>query len=94
MASRLRTIKNADQILVLERGKIIERGTHRTLLANNGPYTRLYDLQLREQEEFEARLTQNQFDLGTAESQLVREQGEQTGDDKGQSFPSSEEAVR
>ena len=60
VASRLRTIKNADQILVIERGQIIERGTHETLLANNGPYTRLYDLQLREQEEFEARLSENQ----------------------------------
>ena len=55
VASRLRTIKNADQILVLEEGRIVERGTHAGLLKNNGPYTRLYDLQLREQEEFELR---------------------------------------
>ncbi len=53
VASRLRTIKHADQILVLDEGRIIERGTHASLLANNGLYTRLYDLQLREQEEFE-----------------------------------------
>jgi ABC-type multidrug transport system fused ATPase/permease subunit len=56
VASRLRTIKNADQILVLERGRIVERGTHASLLQRNGPYARLYDLQLREQEEFEARM--------------------------------------
>ncbi|HZR39619.1 MAG TPA: ABC transporter ATP-binding protein [Ktedonobacteraceae bacterium] len=56
VASRLRTIKSADQILVLERGSIVERGTHETLLKNNGSYARLYDLQLREQEEFEARM--------------------------------------
>jgi ATP-binding cassette subfamily B protein len=56
VASRLRTIKNADQILVLERGRIVERGTHASLLRLNGPYARLYDLQLREQEEFEARM--------------------------------------
>jgi len=56
VASRLRTIKNADQILVLEKGRIVERGTHETLLKRGGPYTRLYDLQLREQEEFEARI--------------------------------------
>ena len=56
VASRLRTIKSADQILVLEHGMIIERGTHETLLEEHGLYARLYDLQLREQEEFEARL--------------------------------------
>jgi len=56
VASRLRTIKSADQILVLERGSIIERGTHASLLQRNGPYARLYDLQLRDQEEFEARM--------------------------------------
>ena len=56
VASRLRTIKSADQILVLEHGMIIERGTHNTLLEEHGLYARLYDLQLREQEEFEARL--------------------------------------
>jgi ABC-type multidrug transport system fused ATPase/permease subunit len=56
VASRVRTIKNADQILVLDAGRIIERGTHETLLARGGAYAKLYDLQLREQEEFEARL--------------------------------------
>ena len=56
VASRLRTIKNADQILVIDKGRIVERGTHETLLKQGGIYTRLYDLQLREQEEFEARM--------------------------------------
>ncbi len=55
VASRLRTIKNADQILVLDKGRIVERGTHAALLAQGGLYTRLYDLQLRDQEEFEER---------------------------------------
>jgi ATP-binding cassette subfamily B protein len=63
VASRLRTIKNADQILVLERGRIVERGTHATLVKQGGPYTRLYDLQLREQEEFEAQMLQTQEQL-------------------------------
>lgn len=56
VASRLRTVKNADQILVLEKGHIIERGNHDELLTLGGAYTRLYDLQLREQEEFEERM--------------------------------------
>jgi ATP-binding cassette subfamily B protein len=60
VASRLRTIKNADQILILDKGSIVERGTHESLLALNGAYTRLYDLQLREQEEFETRMLSNE----------------------------------
>ena len=55
VASRLRTVKSADQILVLERGRVIERGVHETLLRQGGAYARLYDVQLREQEEFEER---------------------------------------
>ncbi len=54
VASRLRTIKRADQILVLDHGRIIERGNHESLLALGGTYARLYELQLREQEEYEA----------------------------------------
>jgi ABC-type multidrug transport system fused ATPase/permease subunit len=55
VASRLRTIKHADQIIVLDQGRIVERGTHAQLLAAGGTYARLYDLQLREQEESETR---------------------------------------
>ncbi len=60
VASRLRTIKSADQILVLDHGRIVERGTHETLLTQGGQYAQLYDVQLREQEEFEARLLEAQ----------------------------------
>ncbi len=56
VASRLRTIKSANQILVLDRGRIIERGNHQSLLAIAGAYKRLYDAQLRDQEEFEEQM--------------------------------------
>jgi ABC-type multidrug transport system fused ATPase/permease subunit len=45
IAHRLSTIRSADQILVLEGGQIVERGTHETLLAANGRYRQLYDKQ-------------------------------------------------
>jgi subfamily B ATP-binding cassette protein MsbA len=45
IAHRLSTIRSADQILVLEGGEIVERGTHAELLAANGRYRQLYDKQ-------------------------------------------------
>jgi subfamily B ATP-binding cassette protein MsbA len=47
IAHRLSTIRSADQILVLEAGEIVERGTHDELLAANGRYRQLYDKQYR-----------------------------------------------
>jgi ABC-type multidrug transport system fused ATPase/permease subunit len=53
IAHRLSTIRSADQILVLEAGQIVERGTHAELLAANGRYRQLYDKQYRlEQDRF------------------------------------------
>lgn len=52
IAQRLLTLKNADYILVLDHGRIIERGKHDTLLSYNGLYKEIYDLQLKDQEAF------------------------------------------
>jgi subfamily B ATP-binding cassette protein MsbA len=45
IAHRLSTVAHADQILVLERGQIVERGTHEQLIARSGLYNRLYMMQ-------------------------------------------------
>ena len=47
IAHRLSTIQTADQILVLEAGQVVERGTHAELLAADGRYRQLYDTQYR-----------------------------------------------
>ena len=51
IAQRLRTVERADQILVLRRGEIVERGRHHELLERHGLYRQIYDLELRDQEE-------------------------------------------
>ena len=50
IAHRLSTIKNADLILVMEHGNIVEQGTHEELLEKNGAYARLYNSQFNEEE--------------------------------------------
>ncbi len=51
IAQRLTTVKSADQVLVMDHGRIVQRGTHNELLREAGPYREIYDLQLRDQEE-------------------------------------------
>lgn len=50
IAQRLSTVRNADRIIVLDRGRIVEEGTHKELLAKGGIYTAIYNLQFRSQE--------------------------------------------
>jgi ATP-binding cassette subfamily B protein len=51
IAHRLSTIVGADQIIVLDHGRIVERGTHESLLGTNGAYAQLWAMQSREREE-------------------------------------------
>ena len=51
IAHRLSTIRNADKILVLEKGRIAEIGSHKELYRKNGTYRKLYDLQFPEEKE-------------------------------------------
>ena len=50
VAQRLSTMKNADRIVVLKNGRVAEEGTHDEMMALGGEYTRLYELQYRDQE--------------------------------------------
>lgn len=51
IAHRLSTVQRADMILVMERGQIVERGTHRELLAHPGLYNKLYQVQFSDKKE-------------------------------------------
>lgn len=53
IAHRLSTVQRADLILVMENGQIIERGTHRELIREDGLYREICDLQLRDREKFQ-----------------------------------------
>ncbi|MDP4171716.1 MAG: ABC transporter ATP-binding protein, partial [Bacillota bacterium] len=49
IAHRISSLKNADEILVLDNGRIVERGVHEDLIHQNGLYQRIYDIQFKDQ---------------------------------------------
>lgn len=49
IAHRISSLKHADEILVLDEGKVVERGTHEELIQMHGPYRRIYDIQYKDQ---------------------------------------------
>lgn len=65
IAHRLSTVADADEILVMEKGRIIERGSHQALLAKNGRYAQMWNLQRQESalSESERRLTAQVINL-------------------------------
>lgn len=67
IAHRLSTVVDADEILVMEHGRIVERGTHGELLAGAGVYAQMWDLQQQQQdlERAEKRLALQPLNLGT-----------------------------
>jgi ATP-binding cassette subfamily B protein len=57
IAHRIQTVMDADLILVLEDGRITQKGTHKVLLAEDGPYRRIYNLQAQIEDELEEELS-------------------------------------
>jgi ATP-binding cassette subfamily B multidrug efflux pump len=73
IAHRLSTVHRADLILVMDDGKIIEKGTHSELLAKKGLYREIYELQLSDQESFRETMETLGFTVELAN--IPREEG-------------------
>jgi ATP-binding cassette subfamily B protein len=69
IAHRIQTVMNADLILVLEDGRITQSGTHDELLAQDGPYRRIYNLQAQIEDELEEELSAVSEQLSVAAAQ-------------------------
>lgn len=73
IAHRLATVKNCDQILVMEQGEIVESGTHEELLEKKGQYYRLWEMQqgnFKVEKEPEKTALQEQYEVGFDENEM------------------------
>jgi ATP-binding cassette subfamily B protein len=53
IAHRIQSVMNADQIVVLDKGRIVQKGAHEQLMEQTGPYRQIFDLQTRIEDELE-----------------------------------------
>jgi ATP-binding cassette subfamily B protein len=63
IAHRIQSVMNADQILVLDQGRVVQRGTHDALVAEPGPYRRIYEAQTQIEAELELELVEPQVHM-------------------------------
>lgn len=56
IAHRIQSVMNADLILVMDKGRIVQRGDHESLMAESGPYRRIYEMQARIEDELQQEL--------------------------------------
>jgi ATP-binding cassette, subfamily B, bacterial len=68
IAHRIQSVMDADLILVLEGGRIVQRGAHHELLSEDGLYRRIYDLQTRIEVEVEKEVGLSGMELSLPES--------------------------
>lgn len=83
IAHRLSTVKRADQVLVMEGGKIVQRGTHEELIRQDGSYQRIYEVQMRDQEEYQAARQQSEASNGTPHNGASSDGDPARGDGEG-----------
>jgi len=76
IAHRIQSVMNADLILVLDRGRIVQRGTHDELMAQEGIYRRIYDVQARIEDELEQELAEQTSEACSERSESIWETSE------------------
>jgi ATP-binding cassette, subfamily B, bacterial len=74
IAHRIQSVMNADLILVLDRGKIVQRGTHQDLMAQDGIYRQIYDVQARVEDELQREIGEGEISEVYQTSEIYEEE--------------------